>query len=157
MQIGNISNKVLDYDENIIILKEELENITNKINSLESKGKYILYDTDYVNISEFIFDDKTNENTYDDDKYNCAHFSRDVNNNAEEKGLRCAYVIAFFDTGYPHALVAFSTTDKGLVFFEPQTDEKVELEIGKDYWTECVISDQSYESIGIIVSYTLHW
>jgi hypothetical protein len=55
-----------------------------------------------------------------------------VNNNAEAEGLRCAFVLLCYDVGQ-HAVVAFQTTDRGLVYIEPQTDAVIHPEVGDTY------------------------
>lgn len=120
--------------EEITNLKEEINNISNsfnetivKINEITEKNSTYTYDPTTKEAYDFILKDKTNEKKYDDKKYNCAHYSRDVNNNAENYGIRCAYVKINFNYRLPHAIVAFNTIDQGLLFFEPQTDETFEL------------------------------
>jgi hypothetical protein len=39
----------------------------------------------------------------------------------------------FYPEGYGHTIVAFETTDKGLILVEPQFDQEVNLAIGKSY------------------------
>jgi hypothetical protein len=56
-----------------------------------------------------------------------------VNNNAEAKGIRCAVVDIFYPDGYGHTIVAFDTTDRGLIYIEPQFDQEVKLEVGRSY------------------------
>ena len=88
----------------------------------------------------FMEEDKTSDNEYDDSDYGiyvCTHFSRDVCNNAEAEGLRCAIVhVVFPDSG--HAIVAFDTIDEGLVYFEAITDEEVIPKVGKSYY-KCIL------------------
>lgn len=51
--------------------------------------------------------------------YVCADYARDVHNNAEAAGIRAAWVGVEFEEGGPgHALNAFLTTDRGLVFVD---------------------------------------
>ena len=51
--------------------------------------------------------------------YVCTDYARDVHNNAEEAGIRAAWVGIDFEEGeLGHALNAFHTTDKGLVFVD---------------------------------------
>ena len=89
---------------------------------------------------------KTNTKKYVVNEFECRHFARLVNNNAESQGIRCGYVTLDFDSLADHAIIAFNTTDKGIVYFEPQTDEEVEnLEVGNDYWTDCVVSNMNYQ------------
>jgi len=41
--------------------------------------------------------------------------------------------------GCGHAIVAFDTTDRGLIFVEPQTDKIHEdLDAGDSYWDETI-------------------
>jgi hypothetical protein len=93
---------------------------------------YCLKDPTYAEAVAFLRDDLTDRNAYDEDSYVCSHFSRDVCNNAEAAGWRCAFVeLRFSDSG--HSLVAFDTIDRGLVYFEPQFDDEVRLEVGRSY------------------------
>jgi hypothetical protein len=93
---------------------------------------YCLKDPTYAEAVAFLASDRTDRNHYDDESYVCSHFSRDVCNNAEAEGLRCAFVeLRYSDAG--HSIVAFDTIDRGLVYFEPQFDDEVSVEIGWRY------------------------
>ena len=48
----------------------------------------------------------------------CGSFAEDLHNNAEAKGIRSAFVAVHFYTGLPHAVNAFKTVDKGLVYID---------------------------------------
>ncbi|MFC1928733.1 hypothetical protein ACFLXK_03925 [Chloroflexota bacterium] len=106
---------------------------------------YTLRDPTYAEAVSFLREDKTDENEYIEDTYGvyvCSHFARDVCNNAEERGLRCAVVeLRFLEQG--HVIIAFDTIDKGLVYFETLTDGKVEPVIGKRYY-QCMIPKPGY-------------
>jgi len=91
----------------------------------------------------FIEKDKTNREQYIEDKYICQDFAMDVCNNAEKEGIRCAYVIIHYPEG-GHAIVAFNTIDKGLIYIESQSDELVEPRIGKRFY-KCVIAKPGYQ------------
>ena len=93
---------------------------------------YTLRDPTYREVITFLRKDETDENKYEEDTYICSHFARDVCNNAEASGLRCAIVLLRYPGG-GHSLIAFDTIDKGLLFFEPQFDDKVKLVTGKRY------------------------
>jgi len=84
-------------------------------------------------------EDKTDKNEFVEDTYGvyvCSHFARDVCNSAEQEGLRCAFVeLRYLEKG--HTIIAFDTIDKGLVYFEPQTDEVVKPVIGKRFY-QCI-------------------
>ena len=100
---------------------------------------YTLRDPTYEEVITFIRQDETDENEYIEDTYGvyvCSHFTRDVGNNAEEAGLRSAFVeLRYLDSG--HAVIAFDTIDEGLVYFDAQTDERVRPVIGKRYY-QCI-------------------
>ena len=68
------------------------------------------------------------------DGYVCWNFACDLQKDAYEKGIRSAFVgISFPKSG--HAIIAFETTDKGLVYIEPQIDLPVQITIGVKYWS----------------------
>jgi hypothetical protein len=94
---------------------------------------YTLQNPTYQEMRTFIAQDPTNANTYSEDKYVCVDFAAAVNNNAEAKGIRCAVVDIFYPDGYGHTIVAFDTTDRGLIYIEPQFDQEVKLEVGRSY------------------------
>jgi hypothetical protein len=97
---------------------------------------YTLRDPTYQEVATFLTQDKTDQNKYVDPTYVCSHFARDVCNNAESIGIRCAFVeLRYSQEG--HSIIAFNTIDKGLVYFEPQTDEKVVPVIGKRFY-QCI-------------------
>jgi len=97
---------------------------------------YTLKDPTYRQLVDFMREDNTNENEYVEDVYVCSHFARDVCNNAEQQGLRCGFVIINHPEG-THTIIAFDTIDKGLLFFEPQSDERVRPVVGTRYY-QCV-------------------
>ncbi len=94
---------------------------------------YTLKNPSYQEMKEFLAQDLTNTKKYIQDEYVCVDFAAEVNNNAEALGFRCAIVDIFYPEGYGHTIVAFETTDRGLVFIEPQFDLEVKLVIGKSY------------------------
>lgn len=86
----------------------------------------------YTELKEFLASDPTDSNPYISGEYVCFEFATEVNNNAEANGIRAAYVRLRFEE-WAHAVVAFETVDRGLVFIEPQSDMDVELVVGKPY------------------------
>lgn len=94
---------------------------------------YTIEDPTYKQAVTFIREDRTDKNEYVEDTYVCSHFARDVCNNAEEEGFRCAFIeIRYSDGG--HAIIAFDTIDEGLVYFDAITDERVRPVVGKRYY-----------------------
>lgn len=87
----------------------------------------------YQEMKIFLAQDTTNSNKYEQDEYVCTDFAAAVNNNADSQGIRCAIVDIFYPEGYGHTIVGFETTDRGLIFIEPQFDQEVELIVGQSY------------------------
>jgi hypothetical protein len=70
---------------------------------------------------------------YDPDKNNCFKFSKDVQDAATKRGIRCGLVIISFNRSLTgHAIVAFET-DHGLKFIEPQSANEEDVIVGCRY------------------------
>jgi hypothetical protein len=99
----------------------------------KTSNEYSLQNPTYQEMKTFLAQDTTNVNNYVEDQYVCVDFAATVNNNAEAKGIRCAVVDIFYPDGYGHTIVAFDTTDRGLIYIEPQFDQEVKLVVGRSY------------------------
>jgi len=67
----------------------------------------------------FLFTDPTDDEFYKLNTFDCANFAEMLHNNAEAAGIKAAFVGVFFsDEDEGHALNAFKTTDKGLVYVD---------------------------------------
>lgn len=75
----------------------------------------------WAEVAKFLEQDTTNLNQYDD-SYVCADFAADLVANAHAKGISAWSVAVLFTHELGHSIVAFETTDKGVVYVEPQTD-----------------------------------
>lgn len=105
-------------------------------NSVGSTSQAIaLKNPTFQELRDFILKDLTSRNEFTLNQYECRHFATEVNNNAEAQGLRCAFVLLCFDRGQ-HAVIAFDTVDRGLVYIEPQTDAAIHPEVGTKYQGE---------------------
>jgi len=87
----------------------------------------------YQEMKAFLDQDTTNSNKYNENEYVCTDFAAGVNNSADTAGIRCAIVDIFYPEGYGHTIVAFETTDRGLIFVEPQFDLEVKIIEGQSY------------------------
>jgi hypothetical protein len=92
----------------------------------------------FKEVKDFILKDPTNRNQFIPNKYECRHFATDVNNNADKVGIRCAFVLLCYSDGQ-HAVVGFDTTDRGMVYIEPQTDAAIEPVVGGYYQGQEII------------------
>ena len=107
--------------------------VTNVENAVSSAGSSVtLKAPTFQEVRDFILKDPTNRNKFILNQYECRHFATQVNNNAQTAGLRCAFVLICYDRGQ-HAVVAFDTTDRGLVYIEPQTDAAIHPQVGGKY------------------------
>ena len=95
------------------------------------------HDLTYVETKDFLSQNNIDKRIYNVENYNCHNFATDLINDAKAEYIRCAYVrIHFIDNA--HSIVAFNTTDNGLVFIEPQNDARARVVIGENYvaWGE---------------------
>jgi hypothetical protein len=67
----------------------------------------------------FLEADTTDQKPYNADSFACVAFAEELHNNAEAAGIEAAFVgVQFEDREVGHALNAFNTTDRGLVFID---------------------------------------
>ena len=86
----------------------------------------------HIELRDFLDADETNLKKFVSGEYVCYDFVADLVNNAEAAGIRAAYVRIRSDN-WAHAIAAFDTVDRGLIFIEPQSDKEVSIEIGEPY------------------------
>jgi hypothetical protein len=96
-----------------------------------SRG-FNIVDPAYQQMLSFMATDTVHNNPYKNDTYVCWNFCNDYINEAFRAGWRCGFVYISFPV-YAHAVVCFNTTDKGIVFVEPQFNEIVNVEVGLSY------------------------
>ena len=136
-------------------------------------------------LKEFLLADPTDDETYSILNFHCANFAEMLHNNAEAESIRAAFVAVFFEgEKVGHALNAFKTTNKGLVFvdcggrglFQSQAREYDKIAYvmkGKEYGSISIDSDVSpkysyyeqmgkssgsgWESLGIVESIKIYW
>lgn len=149
--------------------KTRIEKMTSTVNSGENgeknpsipvNGKVVTLinnpdakDPTYSQLIQFLKRDLTDQNDYSKIKYNCVDFAKDLHDHAESEGIKSAWVgIDFVGKEVGHAVNAFNTIDRGLVFIDVTAgiieqaylfsviEEKYEswdkiayIEIGKDY------------------------
>lgn len=102
----------------------------------------------YTELVEFLAADRTDSNEFVSGEYVCFDFAAELNNSAEASGIRAAYV-RIRSKEWAHAVVAFETVDRGVIFIEPQSDMAVELTIGKPYpwWMTGASSPMRYTDV----------
>ncbi|MBN2463043.1 MAG: zinc ribbon domain-containing protein [Dehalococcoidia bacterium] len=136
-------------------------------------------DVSFAELKTFLLQDDTDEEPYVSGVRTCGNFAEKLHNNAENSEIRAAFVALHFsdEPESPHALNAFQTTDRGLVYVDcigkgletvtseewlyeesnPCENDKVAyIEVGEDYG---VISIDNAESLqySFYVEYTQDW
>jgi hypothetical protein len=119
-------------------LQNTLADLRANYASLTTGYGYVMKDPTYQEAKSFLAADITDSFTYITDDFVCHDFAAQVASNAIGQKIRCAYVLIDFTLPPGHAIIAFNTTDKGLVYFEPQSDEEVQLRIGYSYWLSVI-------------------
>jgi len=114
------------------------------------------YNPTHKEMKEFLASDKTDSNSFISGEYVCSDFAAQVNSNAEASGIRAAYV-RIRSKEWGHAVVAFETVDRGLIFIEPQSDRKVELVIGEPFPWYLVGAISPLSSYDPIVEIQIIW
>jgi len=112
-------------------------------------------DPTYYEVMQFVSTDPTNEHEYSD-SYSCISFAIDLKNNASEKGYRCGLVFIYFQgtTGI-HAINCFNTTDRGVIFIEPQTDQVASVQAGERYFVLKGLIPPAYDDT--VERYIIAW
>jgi uncharacterized protein YxeA len=119
---------------------------------------------------EFLQEDKTDKHLYITDVYMCGSFAQDLHNNAEARGIRAAFVAVHFYNSENHALNAFKTVDKGLVYIDvtggeyPITlsnlDKKVEMKKDELYREYLLFPDAGWglsQGASKVKSIEIYW
>jgi len=121
----------------------ELAELQINYDGLMAGHGYTIKDPSYRDLMRFLAEDDTDKLTYIEGEYECTEFATTLCNRAEDEGIRSGYVTISFPDGKGHAIVAFNTIDKGLIYIEPQHDDLVEIVIGKPFH-ECIVPKPGY-------------
>ena len=143
MFICIITSMYISFNEYNVIEEQtkiikELKYINNELKDENNTYEYKLLNTPTLkDVKTFLRKDKTDENLYiGNSKYDCTQFSNTLVRNAlKENILMCAVEINY-RSDCSHMIVAVNTSDKGLIYIEPQNDKIVELKIGINEWLD---------------------
>ncbi len=103
---------------------------------------------------EFLKEDETDTYIYRADEFDCSGFALTLRDHAIARGFRCAYVKIEFIDGRAHALNAFRTSDKGLVFVDVTGSEN---RTGYDYNYDTIAYLKIGEQYGTISLDAVRW
>lgn len=143
---GNSAGQLTGYREGYDV-GFDLANETAYIRGvIDGVGRgYNLRDPTFSEARAFVRSDKTDRHKYIEDVYTCRHYSRDFIMNAENEGYHCFYVFVGFESGGAHALIAFNTTDRGILYIESQNDRVMKPKVGNVYWNRKVYTAPDYD------------
>jgi hypothetical protein len=143
---GNTTGIEIGYETGF---KEGLEK--GALGDYEGWGTFVRNPT-HDEVLEFIGEDDTDEMEYVEGEFECLDFCMMFRNNAFKKGYISYTVwIDFEGQTFGHSIIGFNTTDRGMIYLDPQLDYFVELGVGVDYWKDAVQSPQDYGE-GYIIS-----
>jgi len=195
--LAQTEEELTSAEEELISVQQELNSAELTISSLESElelykdtwGSVVSFgiqppyqDADIVNreatsnptwarLLDFLLMDETDEHVYVSGVYMCGDFATAVHNNAERAGIRAAYVIVEL-TGDYHALNAFKTTDRGLIFIDctglkasqsgpSNCDTIVNVRLGKSYVPKSLFPESGWSvtwgNMGIMRDVEIYW
>lgn len=88
----------------------------------------------FQELRNFVLNDPTHNHPFITNDYECRNFATDMINNAFRQGWLAGFVLICYSPAYgQHAVVAFNTTDRGLIYIEPQTGAAINIKVGGTY------------------------
>lgn len=125
-QIVNTSSYLNVSRPQLEQINTNLQEMISHVNLQKIGDTYQLHDPLLSDVTQFIANDTRSNISVELDT-------------AKAQGIQCAYVIVRIvsSSSGEYELIGFNTTDKGMVYFEPQTDYRVFPVIGKNY-PDCV-------------------
>lgn len=161
-QINDLENAVHTVSSELANLKSSRASAMSELSFLKEENKKLapadkhnLRIPTFNAVKDFLATDPTNTRQYIRGKYDYNHFARDVTNAAKEKGLRCAVAAVVFPAGTNTFVVAFQTTDSGVVFVDPMTDRVINVNKGGRFCSDNNLS--GCNSNDIIVDVLIYW
>jgi cell division protein FtsL len=144
--------------------------LQNKQRLFNLKRNPTATDPTWNQLLKFFQTDYTDEKPYKEGLYTCGNYAEDTFNNAESIGIKTAVVcITFKDNRPGHALNAFKTVDKGMVYIDctgapegvphPRMVTQVDLKLGQPYFRKFILDNVNYYfmSWGEVTSISLYW
>ena len=133
---GELTNEYQQYKsecaKNISALERGIDMLRADLLEYQ-KAELIRSSVSFKEVLEFIHEDKTNLHAYDETNFNCVDYADMLIRNAMQEGIFMCSVYLLFNDG-AHSIVAVNTTDKGIVYIEPQDDSVIfDLKVGDNY------------------------
>ena len=145
LEIYNLTNQIKKLEEDREKLIGELSQEYRTQNRLketikQTKKERGLINPTYQELKAFVRKDRTDKKDYNDD-YDCTEYSNEFILNFAEEGFFSCSVEIDYKCGWKrcgHILVAINTTDRGLIYLEPQDDNLFSKINVKDNYADIV-------------------
>lgn len=149
-QIQGLTQNMADLENDLEALQANNDKLQKDYRQLQADHKKLQEDYDrfvervrksstqnisWAELQEVLIREDTDKMEYIPDKFDSQGFVLSLRDRLSRYGIRCAYVsVGFSDSDVGHALNAFETTDKGLVFVDCVGGDKIAyVEKGKPY------------------------
>ncbi len=138
--VASLTNNLTKSNAQVPNLTANLTEATLQIGKLKSQlpTGYFVADPTYADVLDFIASDLTDKNAILAPMDAQWDICNDVINNAANQHIRCAFVFINKVSGTTWGIIGFNTTDKGMVYIEPRTDELVELRAGERFYLQII-------------------
>ncbi len=148
-KVDDLSSQISDLELNRSLLEDRVNLLKRKLNEtsryvielqagyetlLNTVKNFTLKNPTWEELKNFLKQDSTDEIEYKPGEFDCTGFAITLRDNAWKLGLRCAFVEIAFVEGEGHALNAFQTVDRGLIFVDAvEKDAVAYVQVGKPY------------------------
>lgn len=131
--LNELNNSFENLSKEIVLKDEKISLLQNERNELK-KLPLFNFNPSLDEVKRILKEDKTNENPYIENEYDCLDYSSDLVSTFLENKIHSCVVWIYFDDLMGHFLVTINTKDNGIIYIEPQEDKIIyELNIGDDY------------------------
>ena len=121
------------YEEEIKNHESEMDNLKKIHEEKIASMSAIDYSPTLNEVMEVVRNNNIENKEYDDETFACVEFSNNLVRAFQEDKIYSCAVELWFEDG-AHALVVANTSDKGIIYIEPQDDTIIyDLNIGDDY------------------------
>jgi hypothetical protein len=128
--VANNSKDIKNLESRIGSLSSEVSYLSSRLEEL--KGQKGLVNPSYAELVRFVAEDLTDTLVYTD-YFTCVDFANTFVKNFRNRGYYSCVAYVEFEKS-AHDLVAVNTTDKGILYVEPQNDAIIySLKVGDNY------------------------
>ena len=135
--LDGMQGQVDDLNEELAALQVDYNTLQQSYNTLiNGTGQSGLRNPTWAELYTLLIQDDTDTITYDSQSYDCSGYAITIRDHVNRLGIRAAYVEIELPGSAGHALNAFDTTDKGLVYIDDTEGDKVGyVKAGQPYGT----------------------